>query len=674
MTLPSLADDSPRKRLIVACHQNRVLAHRVLFKHRHPQESPEFHDEMIRRWHGRSRYELMMAFRGGAKSTIGEEALPIMAGFREFKNCIILGYNADRAIERLAAIKHEIESNDAFRQVFGDLRGPVWGDDRVVLANNVMIQAHGRGQALRGIKHQDMRPDMVFFDDLEERGDVTEPAARAKLLRWFMTSVIPAMDPGHRGRMAATPLDPEALPMSLARDPEWNVSRFPIKYKDSEGKWKATWPARFPLTRAEAVEIGAEDSVEAIENRFVSQGMLQDFNSEYMCEAETPELKPFKQEMFRTEPQVRTWQAVYAMFDPARTTNKDSATTGFAAWTWMGPRLVVWQSWGKLLMPDQILDALFEVNEQFHPTLIGVEEDGLNEWLLQPIRQMQAAKGITLPLKAERAPRGKLDFIRALQPYFNAREVVFAEPMQELERQLKSFPTGRIDAPNALAYALKMRPGAPIFDSFSNRHIAENLQPLAGQPAWLAINAKGGTTAAAVVQLIDGAIRVYADCLREGEPALTVPDIVAWANLEVSRNCRVVIPPHHWEKYTNIGLVQALKKCVGDVRQGAPLALGREWLRHQLQREVRGQPAVVVSDRARWVLNGFAGGYSRELMKGGGLSETAEENQYKVLFEAVESFAGLLKVGSLDRDNDERQYATAADGRRYVSALPVNRR
>jgi len=47
-----------------------------------------------------------------------------------------------------------------------------------VLANGACAQAFGRGQSLRGVKHLDIRPDLVFADDVEEDEHVRTPEAR----------------------------------------------------------------------------------------------------------------------------------------------------------------------------------------------------------------------------------------------------------------------------------------------------------------------------------------------------------------------------------------------------------------------------------------------------------------------------------------------------------------
>jgi hypothetical protein len=40
-----------RKKVALDLGVNRVLAHQVLFPHRHPDKTPRFHIEMINDWH-----------------------------------------------------------------------------------------------------------------------------------------------------------------------------------------------------------------------------------------------------------------------------------------------------------------------------------------------------------------------------------------------------------------------------------------------------------------------------------------------------------------------------------------------------------------------------------------------------------------------------------------------
>lgn len=647
----------PLHEVIAELDRDRVVAHQALFPHRHKNITPPFHHDMIRAWHGKGKWELFEVFRGGGKSTIAEEGICIGALLQDFRNFLLVGSSLDRAIERLTAIRHELEQNELILEVFGDMRGPTWGDTELVLANGVRLLALGRGQALRGVKYLEARPDGFLIDDIETKSDVRTPEARKAVLDWVMTDLIPALDiTKEHGRCLATPLDPESLPYQLERA-GWNVHRYPVEYIDEHGVRRATWPDRVPLVE-----------VDKIREKFERTGSLREYNAEYMCLAEAPGEKAFKQEMFRTEAQVRTWQNVYCMFDPARTVNRNSASTGYAAWSWIGARLVVWDAWGKMLMPDEIVKEVFRANNDFRPAVIGIEEDGLNEWLLQPIRQMQVRMGEAIPYKAVKAPKGKLDFIRALQPFFNAREIWFAKDLPELKAQFLSFPSGRIDAPNALAYALKLRPGAPIYEDFSGRNVGEDMIPASSRPSWLCLNATPSLTTAILVQLLDGAFRIYADWVREGDPGQVLPDIVKEANTEAGKTVRLVAGPQHFERYTNFGLKQAAGKMTAELRRGVPPNQGQQVIRDLLKKEIRGMPALIVDRAAVWTANAFAGGYARALQKQGILADWAEEGAYRTLMEGLETFAGLQRLGSSDEEDDAISYDYLPDGRRFMTA------
>ena len=654
------AGEEERAALLKTFFNDRPLAHRVLFAHRRPNATPAFHNQMILDWHDfNTPRVLQMTFRGSAKSTIAEEAILLMAGFREFRNGLIVGETESRAQERLKAIRHEIDTNELLLEVFGDLKGDTWSDSELILSNGIRLLAMGRGQAIRGIKHNDARPDAVFCDDLENKDIVRNKDQRQKTITWFWTELLPACDPNAVVRVAATPLDPDALAVRLTREPDWVVHIYPITYIDEFGATRPTWPDRFPLSK-----------VENLRNSFVRQGLLRDFNMEYMCTVVANEDRAFVSDMFRIEPQVRTWQAVYAMFDPARTTNTKSATTGFASWSWVGNKLVVWDAWGRQLMPDGIVDAIFDcaLDDQLRPTLIGVEEDGLNEFLMQPIRQEQIKRGVTIPVKAMRAPKGKFEFIRGLQPFFKAREVSFVKPLPDLVEQLQGFPTGNIDVPNALAYALRMRPGAPIYEDFGGRHVAENLRPSPQATMYLAMNATGNCVTGVLVQYALGIIRVFGDWVLEGDVATNAGEVLSLASLHGNGRVAVIGGPLHFDQYNNVGLRQALNRIPADMTRGGGCEEGRAVLRSHLQREVRGMPALQVDGAATWTLNGFAGGYARSVGRNGVISNAADEGPYRVLMEGLESFASVLRSGYLSDDDEPANFAYTPSGQRYVSA------
>lgn len=663
----------PRERLIFELGVNPVLAHATFFGERHAHRTPAFHKEIIDLWHSDEKNVLTMAFRGGAKSTLAEEAIVIEAALGRTRNCVILGESETRATERLRAIKHEFEFNEFIQAGLDVGPGDVWTDTKAILSNGVILQAYGRNQSLRGVKHINHRPDLIFMDDLEDKESVATPEARRKTRSWFTSTVMPALEPHGRMRMAATPLNPEALAVTLSKArSSWLAKVYPIIFKDADDRWQAMWPDRFPVEWALQ---RWEDMKE------VGQG--EDFMQEYLCQALDPASQTFTEEMFRVVPRQRSWQATYAIYDPARTTNKQSATTGKVVASWIGPKLVVWEATAKKWMPDEIVADMFDVDARYNPVAIGFEETGLNEWALQPIRAAQVQRGVTLPLRALAPPKGKLDFIRGLQPYFKSGEVEFAGDMPELRSQLLSFPTGAIDAPNALAYMLKLRLGLPVYENFQDAHVAPEPKPAPRSPTWLALNTNGQVVTAQLAQIVAGVLTVHADWLVEGDPGAVLPDIWQEAMLAASsgsagpqaqgkgggaltqqRAPRLIAPRTHFEGYVTVGLTLAAKRLTRDLTRGGDLLQGREQVRALMRRLAHGRPAFRVAREATWTLRALAGGYARDVDK-----TEPQENAYRVLMEGLEALAAMLGNPSVSDMDETRNYAYTADGRRYLSAL-----
>ena len=639
--------------------KNRRLAHQVLFAHRHAYATPEFHGEIIDDMHSDAPFVCDIAFRGAAKSTIGEEAVVIRGGLREFKLGLVVGVSLPKAAERLHSIRRQFERNEQVRVAFGDLKSSPWGDDKIELANGTTIQAMGRGQAIRGTKAEDVRPDFMLLDDIDDYESIRSPELREKIMGWFLSELLPSGDgPNLKVRMLANDLGLDCIANRLRIDPRsgFKVHVYPCEYVNSKGERQPMWPSRFPLSE-----------IDKVKARYFALGRGADYNREYMCRSDAPEDKPFKADMIRVEPRPRTWQAVYAMLDPARTVNTGSATTGCAIWSRIGAKLIVWDGWAKKMLPSEIIQSLFDINQQYSPVKLGVEKDGLEEWMMQPIRQEQVKRGIILPVVGLRAPKGKYDFIRGLQQFFSAREVEFAKECPELKQQLLSFPAPPIDAPNALAYCLILQPGAPMYEDFSGQNVAEEIEPASGRPLYVCFNTNGRHVTAQLVQYFDGALRVYADWLREGEPDAILGDLVREIGLSTRRGFKAICPPTHFDRWNNFGMVQAANRIPLAMNSGQQADLGRSEMRALLRTQARGFPALMVSSAARWTLNGLAGGYCRAVHKHGALAEYAEEGQYRVLIEGLESFVGLSGSGLAEQG--EGYFRTAADGTRYRSAL-----
>jgi hypothetical protein len=188
-------------------------------------------------------------------------------------------------------------------------------------------------------------------------------------------------------------------------------------------------------------------------------------------------------------------------------------------------------------------------------------------------------------------------------------------------------------------------------------------------PLWLALNSDGRITTAVLVQMHQGRLAVLADWLYEAEPGTALPDIAMDAGLasgvkaQSGGGLRVVAPRVHFEGYSTIGLVGAVRKLPATAQRGGDIMQGREELRGLMRRVSHGEPALVVDERARWTLRALLGGFARDADK-----PEPQENAYRVLMEGLEAFAGLLRGAILSPDDTGGRTAYTADGRAYLSA------
>jgi hypothetical protein len=651
---------NPREEAIFKLGRDPKLAHKIIFAHRHTNATPQAHHDFIDLIYGSNQFVLGKAFRGFAKSTIAEEKVIIDALFERKFYSLIIGNSYDRASQRLAAVKYELENNEAINELFGDQRGPTWNEDEIILPNGRKIQAFGARQSLRGAKHREHRPDQALVDDLEDEEMVATEEARAKLKRWYTGALEPALPPTGNIIVIGTPLHPQSLIEDLGRRGKYVSKTFPVMYIDEHGEEQATWPDRFSL-----------DWCYAKRQEYIEAGNQIEWEQEYMCRAENVAMKPFQASMIRYAAAAPMWTPTSIFVDPARTVKEKSARTGYAAWSWIGNKLLVREAFGEFHRPDQIIDTIFKLDEEFSPVEIGVEADGLEEFLMQPIRAEVLKRGRSLPIRAMRAPKNKDAFITGLQPFFLASEVEFAKPLPHLLSELLSFPTGRKDVPNALAYALRMRSGQPVYSDFSMQHIDEELTPRKNMPCYLALSSRPAMTTGVLVQYIDGAIRVYADWIKDEPPLDALKNMYDEAVQLLGRGMKLAASVDQFDKFNNTGLVAAARRIPLPIERGVEAMKAKGNLKPYLQKQVRGMPGLLVSKQARWTLNALGGGYAYKLNKAGTLDDMPEDNQYKTLMEGLESFIGWFTVAAnLTSEEGGAHYGYTEDGRRFLSSLP----
>jgi hypothetical protein len=605
-----------------------VAAHSIIFAKQHVDESAGYHAKLIKRFHSNQENVLALCFRGSAKSTIAEETIALLAVSGQTHNNLIVGDSYLRAVDRLKSIRRHLQFNQWLRYLFGDtaseVEGDMWQESRIELKSESIIWAAGQGQALRGTKHGAHRPDYLFVDDLENQDNTNTALARLRLSDWYFSDLIPALDaPGRRRiRVAATPLHPESLAVRLSKLPSYELIFVPAIFTDAVGVQRSSWPSRFPLaTLMEEKE------------KLIQAGKARSWATEYLCEAVNPDIQLFKAEHIRYTPLIRTWEPVYICYDPARTDKETSATTGIVAASFIGRKIIIWEARGERILPDQIVRDIFNMHEVYSPIAIGIEKDGLEQFIEQPLRHEQVKRGVFIPVRFVKAPKGKDEFIGRLHPLFVAGDIVFAGDEQRFrgaQEQILSFPVGNKDILNAMAYLFMLRGGIPVYPDISSQHIVDG-SVSRGNTFSLAINASAFGTTTVLFQYIGEILYIEKDWISEEQPGICISSFIEEAKLYTGKSFHVIFPPYHHDVKNSIGLLSSLKG-VSESRKGGDIIKGRDFIRQLARSEARGSARVLIGDQATWTRRAMTGGFVQEPGK-----LEPREGLYRTLMEGLEA-------------------------------------
>jgi hypothetical protein len=643
--------------------KNPYAAHEAFFGHRHDSETPPFHKELIEKLWAPSKRKAFMLFRGSAKTTRAEEKAVLTRCLRKYHYIIILSSSEPSAQQRLAKVKYELETNDDVAEVFDAGRKPsdIWQSTKIIVDNgDICIEALGSGQSILGKKHIDWRPDYVLIDDVEEMSEncdnVSTPEKREKLSNWFYEAFIPAI-PHATIDMIGTMLHEECLIARAVRDPGWDSLTIPLEIIDETGARRSSWPSRYPI-----------EWIEKLKEEYRRAGKQDSFERQYSCRPGAIGSRAFKEDMFVfDEARRRTFEPVYVLYDPARTVGPKSCATGKVVASWINNRILVWEASKAYWQPSEIVTDCFSANEEWQPIAVGIEETGLNQFILEPLRSQQVSRASLLPVRPLNPPRGpgKDNFILRLQPHFAAREVVFcgSRPLfQDCIDQLIGFPYGEKDIINALAYILEIRPGVPIYENFDRQNILDDVEWKPGRSDWfLAVNSDGRTTGGILCATEGSSICCLDDWLFEGDPGQGIGAIFRNACLVCGQRPVVYAPQTHFTKYDAVGLRAAANAAEFTVMKGGDEALGREELRRLMTIERNRIPLFRVDRKASWTVRALSGGYAR-------LPDRKEPlaGAYQVLVQGLEAFTGVF-CGGLQFDDEDLNWKEK-NGRRYLSA------
>ncbi len=193
----------------------------------------------------------IVAFRGSGKSTMVTTAYPIWAilGKQQKKFCIIFCQTKAQAKQHMMNIRTELEGNDVLKRDLGPFQeeSDEWGSHSLVFKKHgARITVASSEQSIRGIRHNEHRPDLIICDDVEDVQSTKTREGREKTYHWLRGEVIPAGDKNTRLIVVGNLLHEDSLLMRIKDEISQNktkgiFSEYPLLDKNDT----CLWPGKY---------------------------------------------------------------------------------------------------------------------------------------------------------------------------------------------------------------------------------------------------------------------------------------------------------------------------------------------------------------------------------------------------------------------------------------------
>jgi predicted phage terminase large subunit-like protein len=212
----------------------------------------------------------IVASRGSAKSTIITMSFPIWAilGKQQKKFVLILCQTRHQAKQHMINLKQELESNELLKNDLGPFReegDSEWGTTSLVFSRlNARISVASSEQSIRGLRHNQYRPDLIIGDDVEDMNSTRTREGRDKTYQWLTSEVIPCGDRNTRLVIVGNLLHEDSLLMRLKQDlKEGKIDGHFLSYPLVDENGIILWPGKYPTPEDIALErkkVGSESA------------------------------------------------------------------------------------------------------------------------------------------------------------------------------------------------------------------------------------------------------------------------------------------------------------------------------------------------------------------------------------------------------------------------------
>ncbi len=224
-------------------------------------ETPPFHNEIFRILQNeKNKLAVIAAFRGSAKSTIVTTAYVLWSilGVQQKKFIIVCSQTEAKARQHLNNIKYQLLNNELLKKDLGPFeeeKNNLGNATALIIKRmNVKIMICSIEQSIRGMRHNEHRPDLIILDDIEDMNSVKTKEGRNKTFDWLTGDIIPAGTRKTRIIAIGNLLHEDCVLKRLEKKIEKGevklMNGIYREYPIIDNKGNALWAGKYPTTES----------------------------------------------------------------------------------------------------------------------------------------------------------------------------------------------------------------------------------------------------------------------------------------------------------------------------------------------------------------------------------------------------------------------------------------
>ena len=395
-----------------------------------------------------NQFLLLLAPRGHLKSTVVTTAYALWRLAQDHnERILIVSENLGNARTLFSGIKQHILGNEHFRERFGqwDMTASKWTEDSVFIPRTKFHKepSLSAGGVMGNLVS--LHNSLIILDDPVSDKNSYTPHQRAKLLNWFKSVILPALEPDGQLVVVGTRWHAQDLYGHILEDAGfkgWCKIVEAAEWKDESGNRRLLFPERFSpqkLDELKATMGTASYNCQMLNDVSGQEG--SDFKIEWLRSCRYTERPPD--------------MAIYIGVDLAAGSKESHSKFAYVVVgipKGMKDAYILDAHRDHLKFPEQVktIKRLWRVHK---PITMGIENNAYQESMLQHLRADEETKNLSIT--GIHTSGDKQRRIRSLAVLFENGSLRMPDNLPDLEEELLHFPIGADDLLDALYLAMQ---------------------------------------------------------------------------------------------------------------------------------------------------------------------------------------------------------------------------